>query len=487
VTSELIIKAPPDPIDWFDGLLLTDQHFRSLDQRFEHLLAYSTQAASPYFWGIRSLELDESGLRQGVLAVTRLEAIFPAGTAVLYTGSTAAPGMLREALEINLTQAIENKAWAARSGVRGIVYAELPNLADRDAVPNPFDENPASPRGGWSSPVEDDEVRRRRPAIFLQLGLTAPDHALPIARVIQHGGGHFTIDDDYVPPAPFVQSCNPLYRQCHEWAAQLRRKAVEAAVQARRHIAGGAAHLKAFALSAGLFQLEAVLRSEISHPFALYLAFCHTAGHLAGATLQSKFPTLSRYDHRDIRLSFEQVFQVISVALAAWPDQYSEHGFEWDEERRFFHLRIDPEWLAEPLLIQARVPQGVERARVRNWMESAVIALKPQMESVRRRRFLGAKRWLVDFDANLSFAYGEDTVLIRLEPNSEFLTPPSMLLSDSDSNILQILNPDDRDALPSALTLFVLAGKDVSKPPLDEPAPSPVVRDKDRASASSAG
>jgi hypothetical protein len=56
----MITDPPPDRIQWHEGMLLSPQHFQQEAARVDALVAWHTLASSPYSWGIRRLELDQS-------------------------------------------------------------------------------------------------------------------------------------------------------------------------------------------------------------------------------------------------------------------------------------------------------------------------------------------------------------------------------------------------------------------------------------------
>ncbi|MCK7513691.1 MAG: type VI secretion system baseplate subunit TssK [Desulfobacterales bacterium] len=64
---------------WGEGLFLRPQHFQCQDSYAESLARKSMLAANPYAWGFREVDLDLESLKNGVLRLTRISAIFPNG------------------------------------------------------------------------------------------------------------------------------------------------------------------------------------------------------------------------------------------------------------------------------------------------------------------------------------------------------------------------------------------------------------------------
>src|SRR5258706_12641241 len=57
--------AVVDRIEWFEGMLLSPQHFQLMSSRIDSLVAWQTLAAAPFSWGVRRLVLDHGLLSAG--------------------------------------------------------------------------------------------------------------------------------------------------------------------------------------------------------------------------------------------------------------------------------------------------------------------------------------------------------------------------------------------------------------------------------------
>ena len=70
----------PDPIQWYEGMLLTPQHFQQWDRALHHMVAQRFRAAQAFEWGLTRLEIDREALRK----------LLPEET-IVYLGDTAPP------------------------------------------------------------------------------------------------------------------------------------------------------------------------------------------------------------------------------------------------------------------------------------------------------------------------------------------------------------------------------------------------------------
>lgn len=70
----------PDPLlFWEHGTLLQPQHFQLLDRSVSNRAALAMDMTGPWPWGVLALGVDEQALRSGQIALTRLDAVLPAG------------------------------------------------------------------------------------------------------------------------------------------------------------------------------------------------------------------------------------------------------------------------------------------------------------------------------------------------------------------------------------------------------------------------
>ena len=79
----------PEAIQWHEGMLLAPQHLQQLSQRSESLVHYHLHSVTPFFWGIRHLEIDQKRLTTGVFWVVKLEAVMPDGLVVSHQAGQA--------------------------------------------------------------------------------------------------------------------------------------------------------------------------------------------------------------------------------------------------------------------------------------------------------------------------------------------------------------------------------------------------------------
>ena len=84
-------------------------------------------------------------------------------------------------------------------------------------------------------------------------------------------------------------------------------------------------------LLAPLPQLEAVLGTDVTHPFFVYLAFCAAAGQVATLGGRLDPPLFPPYDHNDLNASFGEVLAYIRGKVEAGAaSSFTVHAFTYD-------------------------------------------------------------------------------------------------------------------------------------------------------------
>ena len=80
--SEETQRASAHGVAWLEGMFLRPQHLQQQSLYFESLLTQQLRSANPFFWGVRTLELDEDALAARRIQVKTFEAVLPDGTLV---------------------------------------------------------------------------------------------------------------------------------------------------------------------------------------------------------------------------------------------------------------------------------------------------------------------------------------------------------------------------------------------------------------------
>jgi type VI secretion system protein ImpJ len=435
-------SAPTEAIDWHEGMLLAPQHFQQLALRQEELLHYHAAALAPFHWGVLRLGVDLAALTQGVLRVDELEAVLPDGLVVSREMGDPEP------LELDL------KPYAAALAAgAATVYLAVP--ARRSGL-SPLQGEFPRYRSVDGGPVVDESsgegdvfIPRLRPCPVL-LVAEAPSQrysALPIARVRQ-ADQKLRLDEGWEPPCLRVPLGSSLGRLAAEVTERLRKKTE---VLADRTRAQGVTQpsqmletqLMIHSLMGSLPRLEAVLGTGAAHPFALYLALCEVAGHVAAVGHGLVPPLFPPYDHADPMAAFARVRDfILRVAGEGVSESYSPFRFSFDQG--FYNLPFDEHWRGLPLVLGVRGQAGVSEDEVEVWVEQSLIGSQGLIPGMRDRRVLGVRRRRVEREGDLVPAGG--VLLFSLEPDPELIQP---------GQILQVWNAADRGVTPRVVEIVL--------------------------------
>jgi type VI secretion system protein ImpJ len=420
----------PEAIDWHDGLLLTPQHFQQISRRQEALLQYNNALIAPFYWGIRYLKIDEQNLFRGLVQIKHLEAVMPDGLVVSYREGDDLQA--EHGLQIDLNKNEEIKRHQ-RMKIYLAVAPQSRQMSKGEHARYDF---------YVGEPVVDEftgegkvRIRRLIPHLRLIVSDNPPQETVnfPLLEVEYKTDGF--VQTKFIPPLLIVTSNqragahSQLGIDCERIAKTVRDKAQELAGRAETQSSSGAMRLdletKSWirSLAASLPHLEAILSTEVSHPFPIYLALCSMAGHLAalGAKLVPDKPS---YNHYDLRKTFQPVIQFIEQAIQeGLTSSFSSHLFTYHDE--FYSIKFEPEWMHRRLAFSLRGRPGVSPDELIEWGQECLIGSQRFMQSMRQKRILGARRDHIKRDGDL--VPPKDVVLFSLKADPEFIEPDEIL------------------------------------------------------------
>ncbi|HEX8775470.1 MAG TPA: type VI secretion system baseplate subunit TssK [Pyrinomonadaceae bacterium] len=438
----------PESIQWHEGLLLTPQHFQQLALRHETLLQYSAAMIAPFYWGIRYLEIDEASLIGGLVQIKQVEAVMPDGLVVSYRmGDDLQP--------VDLTKIPESRR--QRLKIHLAVVASLSRYQSKENKDRykPFE-------GKEVSDALTGEGKVRIPRLIPQLELIAGDKpskryvSFPLMEV-EYVNDTYK-QTDFIPPILNVTSRPQLGPQwalgkdLGDIAEMVRKKAQELAGHTESSTTGVAMRLDAETkswirgLTASLPSLEAMLKTELTHPYPVFLTLCSMAGHLA-AMGPRLVPDEPNYNHNDLRASFRPVKDFIEQAVVeGLTSAYEAYPFVYQEGVKVYERPFRAEWRNRRLILALRAQPGVSLTDLVQWGKDCQIGSRRLLLSIKEKRIHGVERKHIEKDEELVSSRG--VVLFLLKSDSEFIEPDEPL---------QIFNRGERShmARPVEIILHV--------------------------------
>lgn len=430
--------ASPYGIQWTEGMMLTPQHMQQNDRLQRTLLTYRMGLATPSFWGLVHLVLDEGALLDGTVRVLELEVVFEDGTCFLYPNESD-----ETSLELQLIKDLE-------ATQPKIVFLCFPSIAQTalDAYRSVEDSN-VEDENTQSHPVH---LTRLKPKVFLSAEKPLQCWTVPLLEMAVAGGSFSKTD--FIPTrvvffqtAEVVQKGLALVKRMKEKIMYLR----DHDADQRSLILGidGAQLTEAeyawHSLLRAVMPLETLLRTvDGVAPFFLFYELCRIAGELAWVGSNRQIPTLEGYKHSDQSACFERLFTFIFKTVDAVANQNTFTAFR--QNGRLFSI-VPTTKTENDYVVGVRTPVGSTFEDLRFWIEGAIIASESQLLTVETRRTLGAKRTIHNALPEFNLVAGRNTVLVKIpisDPNIDLKTP------------LCFINPSDTDdARPDRIMLYV--------------------------------
>lgn len=298
---------------WSEGMFISPQHLQSLDRYHEQLLDHRLGAVAPLGWGVQQLELDAAALGAGQLKVQRFAGVFPGGLALAFAGNdpeAPPPRSFAEhfppqarSLEVHLAVPRERdglSAYGAEGGDAVLTRARY------TISPRPVQD--ATQAGAAA------DVSFARPNVVLLLGAESREdfETVKIAELVRNAAGQVAVSDAYVPPLLRV-GASP-------WLAGALRNLLARLIAKHRELAAGrrppgaeiaptevARTLQLIAIGGAIPELTFLCEGEGAPPAQTFVALARLAGELAAFAPEADVAGLPKFQHLDLRASFEPV------------------------------------------------------------------------------------------------------------------------------------------------------------------------------------
>lgn len=271
----------------------------------------------PHPWGLTAVEIDEDLAAIGKLTLVKARGVMPDGTAFAIPDDMAPPPPLD--LPLDTRDAVVYLTLpAAQTGAQEFDEAEAAGpdirfLVEEQEIADAFSQERSQ---------EPIEVARPN----LRLGVTRDQTygriLCGLVQIREMQGRKVMFDDRYIPPLLDIRASRPLRHGLVDILGRCEQRADELALRAVEATDGGAETFASFLLLQALNRWIPVLRHLDSlpmvHPERLYQELASLAGEIATLIKpERKAPTLPPYDHENLRLAFEPLFDLLQSMLSA--------------------------------------------------------------------------------------------------------------------------------------------------------------------------
>lgn len=429
-------------VQWHEGMLLMPEHFQQSDRRVEELLHFHLSHSVPFYWGIKSLAIDPAELLTGTLSLITLEAVMPDGTPII------AGSQVNRPLKLNLSD-YYRKSQQKSFSVHLAIPAYAPGAAQSDqSLPRYLSEE--------SQKVADEntgEGELRYPSLVPNISLIAGEEPsakyshFPLIK-ISFTSNTFEVDKSFIPPALTTPTDGTVGALCLDLAKRLREKIAflsERLQNQSNDVMSQEAENAVKSLSRGLLPFEAIVRSNTSHPFQVYLSLCHLAGQITDLHPGQMPPSFSPYHQNEVGACFTEVMTYINTMLGRIQEGYTVVPLTL--EQRVFKLPLRQAWMNEHLIFGAKASPEMSEKDLVGWINKSLIATDRYVTPCREKRILGAARSILEEYDEMKLLPAQDVVLFSVDYDKAFIDV---------NETLQIFNVADSEAFrPDEIVMYV--------------------------------
>ncbi|MCC2604024.1 type VI secretion system baseplate subunit TssK [Planctobacterium marinum] len=442
------ISVMPDPVQWFEGMLLSPQHFQQNNIYLEQAMFHQLQRTNPFYWGVCELEIDQDAVTFDQLIVNKVHAVMPDGTVVKHALSQQqameSEGLKQLSIQLSEIPEIEPQK-------PFYVHLAIPALSDGcasdvDSELKRYDsvnEGKVIDQNDIQNKI--DLVRLRTRLILLVDSQLSPNfRSFPILKMEKTYDGSFQILN-YTPPVLYVPKVDAPYqvkigKDIEALLGDLRTKATGLRnfftdTQGQNSIVSAVQKQRIHYLTSCLPGVEVLLNSQMTHPQQLYLALVNLAGNMAIIHPDLLPPSFSEYRHNDIDGTFKALFSFIKDITESIRLDFTCIPFEINEDHEY-SVSIDQ--LPEDGIFYLSLKQatGSSPDKLKQWLDNAMIATDNNWELLLLSRTLGADRTPVKEFKNLKLLAGDEELFIEIKVDREFIAPKHrLMISGSDQSL----------------------------------------------------
>lgn len=297
--------SPSQRVVWTEGLFLRPQHFQHQQRHIEWLLSERLGAVFEFGWGLRRLEIDESQLRAGKLALRKLEGLLPDGTPFSAPSAECPLPALVAGADVR-DCVVHLRAFEQRDDAKAVALDEATaasRMTRYASQPSDAEDEVA----GFDGAAEL-LLARVRLALVLDTELDGTMTSVPIARIRERRpSGELVLDPEFLPPLLDATS-HPMVRGwLNELHGAVQQRAVMLAGRLGEAQSKGPADMLLLQLCNRYRPLlEQWLQAVPLHPYALHQELLKFAGECASFDTASNrlAPAFPPYRH-------DQLLQVL--------------------------------------------------------------------------------------------------------------------------------------------------------------------------------
>ncbi|WP_429618593.1 type VI secretion system baseplate subunit TssK [Serratia sp. 2723] len=302
---------------WVEGMFLRPHHFQQTERYLENYVKLWGQAYCGYFWGFLTLELDQTLLRQGKVALNAASGIMPDGTPFAFSeGQQILP-----ALDIAENQIGERVVLALptyRAGREDVIFQEDPQSLAR-YLAYETDVNDLNTLAVGSATVQFGRLRLR---LMRESELSPEWTALTVCLVQErHSDNSLRLDTALIPPILNCHGNQVMNTFINDLQGLLTQRCQQMSQRLLQSGRGGSSETVDFMLlqliNRYLGQVSHSKTLAHQHPERLFAEWLQFATELSSFSSARTPPTnLPVYDHDNLALSFNPLMLMLRQGLS---------------------------------------------------------------------------------------------------------------------------------------------------------------------------
>ena len=297
-------------------MYLSPLHFQTQSRYFEDSVAFLVATLWNEPWGMSYLQLDAESIVNGRAIISQASGVFPDGLAFDVPGSDPAPEprQISDLFAPTDASLVLHLAVPLRlaSGQTCDLGSESPELRYSITTRMLRDD---------TNGIDERELSfgQKNLRIISEAEITRDMTAMPLARVVRDGRGHFAYDPEFIPPCLRIGASEALMLMIKRLVEGIQEKISTLARTAHKRgkFEAGTSALDVsnywflHALSTSVPVLRHLHATNRQHPEDLFVELSRLAGALCTFAADSDVNELPNYDHRDPGACFRQLDQHI--------------------------------------------------------------------------------------------------------------------------------------------------------------------------------
>lgn len=355
---------------WSEGIFITPQHFQQMDRYFESGFRHIVTLRDGFFWGFSVLELNVSGLKSGILSLSKAEGFFPDGSFFSLSGKKLEQSRLR-----------------ILPGTQNVKVCLALSLPSSSSIEFSFSEEDSTGQHRFVAfekkltDTTDENLSNRiltlaelNPILLLESEVNSSQVALPVAWVQSTSAdGEVVLDQNFIPPVLSCQDQPQLASYIAEIYGLLSQKSKSLAKVVNDPNTGGSAEVIDFLMLQTINRYLAYLEHEQigarkTHPEQLFVNLSKLCGDLMTFLPARTLSDMPVYAHNDLATCYHRLFFNLRKSLSMVLEQRAIR-IPLDMRDEATHVAQTPEQTLLDkasfiLAVKADVPMEVMRQKI---------------------------------------------------------------------------------------------------------------------------